>query len=172
MLKFGFADHLSESHRPFVCASVFLDGGQCGLCTSFAEDVGKGTSLDPWDAVGLRTTSIVWNVPKKYGPHGELFFFHFKKQPFVLTKAVEFRPCVTAETLVACALIGWHMTAEEAPSLSLSGLSPEFGRGVEVGGPRNPLWKGDVRDCYEHNVECRALEVILLCFFRIGSLRG
>ena len=30
--------------------------------------------LDPWDSVCLRTASVEWNVPGKYGPHGELFF--------------------------------------------------------------------------------------------------
>ena len=28
--------------------------------------------LDPWDGVRLRTASTHWNVPGKYGPHGEL----------------------------------------------------------------------------------------------------
>ena len=31
--------------------------------------------LNPWDSVRLRTASTHWNLPKKYGPHGELFFF-------------------------------------------------------------------------------------------------
>ena len=53
----------------------------------------------------------------KYGPHGELFFFFLiKKEPSVLTKAVQFRPFVTAETLKACALIGLHLKVEENPS--------------------------------------------------------
>ena len=45
----------------------------------FARDVGRAplgrrlAFLDPWDVVGLRTTSGVWTVPAKYGPHGELF---------------------------------------------------------------------------------------------------
>ena len=30
--------------------------------------------LDPFNSVRLRTASVHWNVPKKYGPHGELFF--------------------------------------------------------------------------------------------------
>ena len=30
--------------------------------------------LDPMDSVCLRTASTEWNVPGKYGPHGELFF--------------------------------------------------------------------------------------------------
>ena len=25
--------------------------------------------------VGMRTTASSWNIPQKYGPHGELFFF-------------------------------------------------------------------------------------------------
>ena len=29
--------------------------------------------LDPMDSVCLRTASVDWNVPGKYGPHGELF---------------------------------------------------------------------------------------------------
>ena len=53
--------------------------------------------LDPWDVVGLRATAGVSNVPDKYGPHGELFLFLIKKELFVLTMAVDFRPCVTAE---------------------------------------------------------------------------
>ena len=79
------------------------------FCSRYGKDpAGKGSGLflDPTDVVGLRTTASVWNVPGEYVPHGELFFFHIKKESFVLTKAVEFRPCVSAETLKACALIG------------------------------------------------------------------
>ena len=31
--------------------------------------------LDAWDSLRLRTTSTQWNVPGRYGLHGELFFF-------------------------------------------------------------------------------------------------
>ena len=31
-----------------------------------------------------------WNVPKKYGPHGELFFYLLKNEPVVLSEVVEF----------------------------------------------------------------------------------
>ena len=37
--------------------------------------------LDPMDRVCLRTASMEWNVPGKYGPHGELFFFLMQKEP-------------------------------------------------------------------------------------------
>ena len=40
--------------------------------------------LDAWDSVRLRTTSTQWNVPGRYGPHGELFFFLLEKEPMVL----------------------------------------------------------------------------------------
>ena len=58
--------------------------------------------LDPWDTVRLRTASTHWNVPKKYGPHGELFFFLLKKEPYVLSEVVEFGPSISAETVKAC----------------------------------------------------------------------
>ena len=57
--------------------------------------------LDPWDSVRLRTASTHWNVPKKYGPHGELFLFLLKKEPMVLSELVEFGPCVSAERVKA-----------------------------------------------------------------------
>ena len=55
-------------------------------------------------------------------------------------RTVEFRPCATAEKLKACALIGFHMIAEEATSSSFSGLSPEL-RMWRNGGPRNRFGK-------------------------------
>ena len=70
--------------------------------------------VDPWDNVRLRTAATHWNVPGKYGPHGELFFFFLqKKEPMVLSELIEFGPCISAETLKACALICLHMMVEE-----------------------------------------------------------
>ena len=37
--------------------------------------------LDPMDSVSLRTASVEWNVPGRYGPHSELFFFLIEKEP-------------------------------------------------------------------------------------------
>ena len=36
--------------------------------------------LDVMDAVCLRTVSMEWNVPEKYGPHGVLLFFSIQKK--------------------------------------------------------------------------------------------
>ena len=76
--------------------------------------------LDPWDSARLRTASTHWNIPKKYGPHGELFFFLLKKEPVVLSELVEFGPCVSAETGKARALIGLHMMAEQNATMSIT----------------------------------------------------
>ena len=78
-----------------------------------------------------------------------------------------------AETLEACALIGVHLTAAGSESRSSSScgvLSPELGEIPELSGPRYPLWKEEAYcsenestsgfEVYEHNSECRALEVI------------
>ena len=42
--------------------------------------------LDAWDSVRLRPTSAQWNVPWRYGPYGQLFFFLLEKEPMVLWK--------------------------------------------------------------------------------------
>ena len=44
--------------------------------------------LDGWDSVRVRTASTQWNIPGKYGPHGELLFFH---QGFLSSPRVEGR---------------------------------------------------------------------------------
>ena len=45
-------------------------------------------SLDAWDSVCLCTTKTQWNLPRRYGPHGELFFFLFEKEPMVFRELV------------------------------------------------------------------------------------
>ena len=40
----------------------------------------------------LSTASTQWNVPGRYGPCGELFFFFLKKEPRVLSELVRFGP--------------------------------------------------------------------------------
>ena len=42
---------------------------------------GVWSYLDPWDSVRLRTASMVWIWPGKYGPHGELLFFLIQQEP-------------------------------------------------------------------------------------------
>ena len=70
--------------------------------------------LDPWDSVCLRTASVERNVPAKYGPHGELFFFLIDKelatmrgQTFSPFFGADIRtlPHFSADVLKKCALI-------------------------------------------------------------------
>ena len=61
-------------------------------------------------------------VPKKYGPHDELFF------SMVLSELVEFGPCFSAETVQACALIGLYMNSY-----------PDLGDFLECGCPKSTI---------------------------------
>ena len=35
-----------------------------------------------------------WNVPRKYGPHGELFFFLIEKEPAITLNSETFSPFI------------------------------------------------------------------------------
>ena len=84
----------------FVVASLCRRSGfQSRWRKDFCKRCGKGAIgkapsifLDRWDVVRLRAASSVWNVPVKFGPDGELFFFLIKRESFALAKAVEFKP--------------------------------------------------------------------------------
>ena len=53
--------------------------------------------LDPWESLFLRTPSVEWNVPRKYGPHGELFFFLIKMEPATMPGSETFSSFFTAD---------------------------------------------------------------------------
>ena len=53
--------------------------------------------LDPMDSVCLRTASVGWNVPGKYGPHGELFFFLTQKEPATMPGSETVSPFLNAD---------------------------------------------------------------------------
>ena len=127
--------------------------------------------LDLWDNVRLRTASTHWNVPGKYGPQGELFFFHLKKEPMVLSKLVEFGLCFSAETVKARALTVLHMMAEENALWSDRDSSPDLGETWKYGCPQSRVWSDDGLENergedtssvehYEHNVDKLAIEVV------------
>ena len=77
--------------------------------------------LDASDSVRLRATSTQWNVPGRYGPYGELFFFLLKTWPMVIRELVRFLPSIPVESVKACALVGLHMMDEENSWQSDSG---------------------------------------------------
>ena len=124
--------------------------------------------LDLWDSVRLRTASTCWDAPGKYGPHGELFFFLTKKEPVAVSNEVPSNPFVSAETLKACALISLHLSAAEGAVGSSGSQSPDLGDVWRQGCPESSECiglcsaSGSSVGCevLEHNIECRATEVI------------
>ena len=106
--------------------------------------VGKadlGGRLPLYDSACLQTASVEWNVPGKYRPHGELFFFLIQKDlasmPGIETCSPFFTadigtPSFSADVLKKCALMGMHQTAEEGRGGKGGGQNSGFRRHVEV----------------------------------------
>ena len=86
--------------------------------------------LDPWDSVRLRAASSHWNVPGKYGPHGELFLLHKEGAGGGI------KPYVSAVTLEACALIGLHLLAADYEVGSSGSETPNLGDMWKYGFPK------------------------------------
>ena len=87
-----------------------------------------------------------------------------------LTKAVPFKPCVSAETLKACALIGLHLWEAEGEAGSNGSQSLDSGDAGRYGCPKSRDWDSDVEswtesegtssEQCEHNVQGLALTVM------------
>ena len=168
---------------PVVVIRTLRDCGRLGgvehiasgspyFANAFTRDVGGEppleACLDAWDLVLLRTASTYWNVPGKYGPHGELFFFLVKKEPVASTDGPS-NPFVSAETLKACALTGLHFLflAAEGEAGSCGGPSPDSGGMWRHGCPMSLEWISSCSESdtsfgceeYEHDDECQAIDV-------------
>ena len=92
--------------RGFCGSKVAMTGDSVvsGLVLPLWEEV-LWPFLDAWDSVRPRTTSTQWNVPRRYGPHGELFFFFLlKKEPMVLRELVRCGPSIPVETVKSICL--------------------------------------------------------------------
>ena len=113
--------------------------------------VGKADLGGPMDSVCLRTASVEWNVPGKYGPHGELFFFLIQKEPALALVGETFSPffnadirtsLFSADALKKCALIALHWIAEEGrggDGCHAPGLGDEW----KMGCPKSPTWESE-----------------------------
>ena len=82
----------------------WLAQASCKVCgrSRSGRELGLGS---PWDGVCLRIASVEWNVPEKYGPHGELFFFLIQKEPATVPGSETFSPFFNADfrtTLLLC----------------------------------------------------------------------
>ena len=103
--------------------------------------------LDPMDSVCLRTASMEWNAPRKYGPLDELFFFLIQKEPTTEQVGETFSPFFNAhirasffssDVLKKCALLALHIIAEgrDGDGFQVPGLGDE----CKVGCPKSPVW--------------------------------
>ena len=107
---------------------------------------------DPMDSVCLRTASMEWNVPGKYGPHGELFFFLTQKEPATVPGSETFSPFFNADisttlfpddVLKKCALFALHFIAEEGRGGEDGCHAPGLGDEWKVGCPKSPMWESE-----------------------------
>ena len=101
-------------------------------------------------SVCLRTASMDWTVPGKYGPRGELFFFLIQKEeqsiapnnetfsPFI-NLGIRFT-CFSADVLKKCALIALYVMSEEA--VSGDGFQVlELGEVWKMACQSSPVWE-------------------------------
>ena len=100
--------------------------------------------FDPWDSVRLCTASVEWNVPGKFGPHGELFFFLIKKEPATIPDSETFSSFITA--LKKFALIAMHSVAEGGES---GCQTPDLGDTRRFGCSNCPMWEIEGEAWYE-----------------------
>ena len=173
------------------------NGSQHGWRKDFAKDVGRAllgrrvALPGPMGCCALAYNIHLLERLEEVRPFSELFFFFVKKESVALTPAVPFKPCVSAGTLKACALIGLHLSAAEDEAGSSGSQSPDSGDIWRYGCPKSPDWDSDVEswtesegtcssEQCEHNVESLALSVVEQdesgerCPFswKIGNLRG
>ena len=99
------------------------------------------------DSVCLRTASMEWNVPGKYGPHGELFFNLMQKEPAMVPDRETFSPFINSDIrfplfsrddLKMCALLTWHINCGRRKRWRWIS-SPRFGRGMEIWLPKESI---------------------------------
>ena len=88
---------------------------------------------DPMDTVCLRTASMEWNVPGKYGPQCELFFFLIQKEPAIapnsetfslssiLASALPFSPLMSLRSARFSPCTLWRKKEEKSPTWRKSG---------------------------------------------------
>ena len=101
--------------------------------------------------VCLRTASMEWNVPGKYEPHGQRFFFLIQKEPATVLVGETFSPffnagiraaLFSADVLKKCALLELHIIAEEGRDgdrFQVPGLGDEW----KMGRPKSPMWESE-----------------------------
>ena len=110
--------------------------------------------------VCLRTASMEWNVPRKYGPHGELFFFLIQREQAIAPNNETFSPFInpgvrvpwfSADVRKKCALIALHVMAEEATGGDGFQV-PELGEEWKMGCQNSSMWESEGEVCRKTKV--------------------
>ena len=104
--------------------------------------------LDPMESVCLRTASMEWNVPGKYGPHGELFFILIQKELATVPVSETFSPFFNADIRIL--LFSADPQEVCAPRLARNcgrdgdGCHvPALGDERKMGCPNSPMWESE-----------------------------
>ena len=93
-----------------------------------------------------------WNVPGKYGRHGELFFFLIQQEPATAPGSETFSPLFSAYVLKKCALIALHLIAEERGGDGEGGHAPGLRDEWKMGCLKSPMWESESEAWSEGNV--------------------
>ena len=110
--------------------------------------------LNPLNSVCVcsSTASMEWNVPRKYGPHGELFFFLVQMEPATVPGSETFSPFFNADSrtpffaadvLKECALAALHVIAEAGRDGKIGCRAPGLGDEWKMGCPKSPMWESE-----------------------------
>ena len=93
------------------------------LVEGLSATAGVGVFQSLWEKADLGgACGLTWNVPGKYKPHSELFFFLIQKEPATVPVSETFSPCSNAEIRTPSsllmskkkrALIALHVMVEE-----------------------------------------------------------
>ena len=93
----------------------------------------------------LRTASMEWNVPGKYGPHREVFFFLIQKEPAMVLVSENFSPFFNADIRTSffyadvfkkCALIVLHLILRSEEETVMGVTSPGLRDEWKMGLPK------------------------------------
>ena len=138
---------LTSGSQVLVASRVGCNGLQsCGR-EDAAKDVGRallGRRLASLGSMGRGAFTYIIQLlecPVEVWATQRAFSSSFiRKEPVALTKAVPSNPCVSTETLKACALIGPHFLAAEGEAGSSGSQSPDLGDMWRQGCSKSPEW--------------------------------
>ena len=99
----------------------------------------------------LRAASVEWNVPGKYGPHGESFSFFMKKEPATMPGSETFSSFFATD-IHSLLFLCWCPQEVRASCPALDGgrgngesgcQAPDLGDARKFGCPKSPMWESE-----------------------------